>query len=403
MRTRAAVLAVASVACAVVGAGVLIPYWAGRDDAGEVIFVTGFAVVALAGGITGGVVAARVPGNRVGWLILGQGVAAGVALALEATAVPPLPGSTVALLVSELLATFVAYGFTGLLLLLFPDGRPLSPAWCAYAWFFAAVALLAAVAGALHTATLDPLPDNPFRPGGTVGQLVGHVASLLSAIALPALGLCAVALVVRLSRSHGVQRQQLKLFTYCATMAGLGFGLAGATSGPLSDVAWVAGMVGMLLLPVAAGLAVLRHGLYGIDVVIKRTLVYSSLTATLLATYLVLVLLLQVLLRPVAGRSDVAVAASTLAVAAMFGPLRARIQAAVDRRFFRSRYDAALTLDAFADHLRDELDLDALVADLGDVVRQTMQPTHVALWLREAVPTVAVTIPGRLPDTKEVP
>jgi hypothetical protein len=160
-------------------------------------------------------------------------------------------------------------------------------------------------------------------------------------------------------------------------------------------------MVGMLLLPVAAGLAVLRHGLYDIDVVIKRTLVYSLLTVTLLATYLLLVLVLQILLRPVDGQSDIAVAASTLAVAAMFRPLRARIQATVDRRFFRSSYDASQTLDGFSEHLRDELDLDALRTDVCAVVDRTMHPVHVSLWLKPDGVGAAVTIPGRSPDTKE--
>ena len=375
-------LCVLAVVTGVAGTCVQVPVWLHRGDVGELIFTLGFAVLAVAGGITGATVASRVPENRVGWLILGQGVGAGLTLALNASALVSAPGHDVEAWTGEVLATWTAYGFTGLLLLIFPTGRALSRLWQAYAWFFAVAAFTAAVVEGLQTDTVGPEVPNAFRAAGAAGRVVSVLEQVLSTISLPALVLCAVALGLRLYKSRGLQRQQLKLFTYCAVMAGLGLGLAGVTSGVFANVAWVAGMIGVLLLPVAAGLAVLRYRLYDIDVVIKRTLVYGVLTALLVATYVVSVLALRAVLDSLTGTSDLAVAASTLGVAALFRPLRSRVQAVVDRRFFRRQFDASLTLESFSGRLRQQVDLDAVSTDLRSVVRDTMQPSHVTLWLR---------------------
>ncbi|MDQ3663755.1 MAG: hypothetical protein M3353_03725 [Actinomycetota bacterium] len=203
----------------------------------------------------------------------------------------------------------------------------------------------------------------------------------------------AAALVVRLRRSRGREHVHLKLFTYIASLAataiivGVPALFAGSSTPDWVDVigtiGWLSALALILIgLPVAIGVAILRHRLYDIDIVINRTLVYGSLTVTLLATYLVLVLLLRLVLDPLFGESKLAVAGSTLAVAALFRPIRARIQTAVDHRFFRSRYDAARTLEGFSGRLRQELDLESLGTDLRGVVQDTMQPAHVSLWLR---------------------
>jgi hypothetical protein len=198
------------------------------------------------------------------------------------------------------------------------------------------------------------------------------VGALLAAIA---------SLFVRFRASSSVEREQLKWLTFSGSIAGAVLSIDAATGNHSSALLVVTDFV-FLLIAVSAGIAILRYRLYDIDVVINRAIVYAVLTATLAGAYLATVLLLQLVLHPLTQQSDLAIAGSTLAVAALFRPARVRIQATVDRRFFRRQFDATQTLEAFGARVRDEVELAALTAELQEVIVATMQPAHVSLWLR---------------------
>jgi hypothetical protein len=363
-----------------------------------------FGAVVLSFPLTGLLIVRQQPRNRIGWLLQGIGAAWGVTGLTDTYATyglvmrpGSLPGAEVAAALNSggwapsvgLMGTF--------LLLLYPDGHLPSRRWRHVARLSALTIVAVTVVITVSPGPLEVAPDmelpnplglEPLRP-----VLVGALY-----IALPLLPLCILAsaagLVRRFRGSHGVERLQLKwLATAGATLASLylcgmvaSLPRIASTSGQ-GDPGWLVVLqnitvLAFVLLPVSIGVAILRHRLYDIDVVINRALVYGALTAALAGVYLGSVLVLQLVLRPVTSRSDLAVAASTLAVAALFRPVRARIQAVVDRRFFRQRYDAGLTLDAFATRLRHELDLESVGADLRSVVHDTVAPAHVSLWLR---------------------
>jgi hypothetical protein len=268
--------------------------------------------------------------------------------------------------------------------LLFPNGRLPSPRWRWFARFTAIALFPAAVLAALSPGRI--LSSTLRNPLGIEGLPNASKAVEAFMYALVVVG--ASSMLMRLRYAERVERQQIKWFAYATVVVISGVILKNVVY-PAVSVTWVwwVGLiltaVGVVSSPVAMGLAILRYRLFEIDLIINRTLVYGALTTTLAAVYLGGVVLLQYLFRTLTGgESQLAIVASTLLIAALFVPLRRRIQSFIDRRFYRRKYDAAKTLEAFTSKLRDETDLDALSDDLVGVVRETMQPAHVSLWLR---------------------
>jgi len=277
-----------------------------------------------------------------------------------------------------LLAGFVPF--------LFPTGRPLTPRWRPALVLMALATLAMSASAALTAGPLEGLAgrDNPVGliPAQLAALLLGPVVALLFGVVLLAIA----SLIVRFRRATGVERQQLKWLVYAVALVALFFftNTLAYLTGRASDLTGAAFILSLALIPLAIGVAILRYRLYEIDVLIRRTLVYAAVSAVLAAAYVGGLGALQFLLSPFTSGSPIAVAVSTLAVVALFQPLRRVIQAAVDRRFFRRKYDAARTLDAFAGRLRDEIDLEALERELVGVVNDTMQPAHASVWLRTA-------------------
>jgi hypothetical protein len=268
-----------------------------------------------------------------------------------------------------------------LLLLLFPDGRLTSRRWRWVAWL-SIVGIVVAFLGTLVAP--GPIEDYPQLQNPLGIEAVKGVQGPGLLLLFVALIACPAALVVRFRRADGIVREQIKWLALAGVVAAATFVLGLLATAFFENaseaVIYVPMMASVAALPVAAGIAILRYRLYDIDLVINRALVYTALTVTLVGAYLVTVLVAQLVLP---ARSDLGVAISTLAAAAVFAPARRRIQAVVDRRFFRRRYDASMTLQAFGVRLRDEVDLATLSDDLRAVVAESVQPAHLSLWLRE--------------------
>jgi hypothetical protein len=355
------------------------PYWAI-----DTVVAVGFSTV-------GAAIAPRLsPRNPIGWLFCATGLSQGVlhfSAQYSRYALLAAPGSLPA---SEAAAWLFSWlwvpvvGLQVLLLLLFPDGRLPSHRW---RWFFWLTLLL----------TLGGTISQMFAPGlvwdiGGIYNPLGveglpNAAKLIQTL-LFTLGFISVAsLFVRLVRASGVERQQLKWFTYAGALTGSGIVLTYTVSETIGSawlgwVGYVLALVGLIGTPISMGIAILRYRLYNIDLIINRTLVYGSLTVMLAVFYFGSVTALQYLFSLLTGQGNtLAIVASTLAIAALFNPLRRRIQGFIDRRFYRRKYDARKTLEAFGSRLREQTDLEKLCEDLGEVVDETMQPSHISLWL----------------------
>jgi hypothetical protein len=387
----------------------------------------GFAVVtgvlSLAFPMVGALIASRLPNNPIGWLFCGMGVLytagrftgayADYAL-VENFAFPG--GEYVAWFSSCLWFATLTLGV--FLILLFPDGQLPSRWWRLVAWaalFGVSLAVLGFGFMPDYLIVSHPYVQNPFGVIGVIGgglttyevfgasRFLGMVLLLTSSLA------ALFSLILRLHHTRGIERQQIKWFLFAAVPLTVFLGLIeldllilnlsydfdlrfdflfnnGTSIFPsweaFSGVQFVA-VFALLSTPVFTYIAILKYRLYDIDVVINRTLVYVSLTVTLLALYFVGIIVLQQLFILLTGQqSTLAVVASTLLIAALFAPLRRRIQSFIDRRFYRRKYDARKTLEAFSAQLRDETDLNALSDALVGVIKETMQPAHVSLWLR---------------------
>jgi hypothetical protein len=332
--------------------------------------------------VVGALIATRLPANPIGWLWC----AAGLAYALSD--IPPVvAGAGGPLWVAFVLSSVGFVCLVGVLVfvfLLFPTGGLPGRRW---RWVARAavigVVILVLALPFVHDVT-EPGSTSPWAVQGTAGRYLGDAVTAI-VYGLVCLALIAMAsLVPRFRRAGPIERRQLTWFLYAAAVNALIIVLdvPGVIPSGLVDITLNA--VGFALLPVAVGIAMFRYRLYEIDRIVSRTVSYGLLSALLIGTYLLVVALLGPLLEPLTGSSALAVAASTLAVAAVFNPARRRLQAVVDRRFDRARYDAAQAVDAFAARLRDQVDLDEITASLRDTVAATVAPGRVAVWLRPA-------------------
>lgn len=347
------------------------------------------AVFVVTTGTTGALVARRRPHHPIGWLLLvsalGYAIGAVTVGYVDLAVVPggSLPISPAAIWLGNLAFGLGAGIAATYVLLLFPTGRLPSRRWRPVAWISGGALAVVLVAVNLSPDAFAQVPfDNPVASGGW-GPAIALERGATAVLGVVS-ACCAASLIARYRVARGVERQQLKWVAYAAAIAGAILGGVAVAINVLGSVALnddvenFATTIAVSLIPVAIGVAILRHQLFDIDRIISRTIAYASVTTLLVAVYATVAVLPATLFDV---RSDLLVALATLAAAALFGPVRRRVQAAVDRRFNRTRYDAARTIDAFGGRLRGQPGLAALVADVTAIVASTMQPMSVSVWL----------------------
>jgi hypothetical protein len=378
--------ALAVVACMLVGMTVLASLGPGdpnfqRDPAGFIGFICAFGAF----GIVGALIIWQRPGNTLGWVLAAVGMLAAWGASADAY-VDLASDENLLYLVSVWISLWYWFPLLGLALiftpLLFPDGRPPSPRWGLVAWgatlSLALIFFLAAFRERIKMPGISM--DNPVGIPGIEDPEKSTLGTVLLASFVLFLVLALASVVVRYIRSGGVQRQQIKWLLLATALSASMVFFDEITRIELDTEVPFA--ISIALFPVAIAVAIFRYRLYNIDVIINRALVYGSLTAMLALVYVGGVVGLQYAFRSLTGgESQLAVVASTLAIAGLFVPLRRQIQSFIDRRFYRRKYDAAKTLEAFGTRLRDETDLESLSNDLLRVVRDTVQPEHVSFWL----------------------
>jgi hypothetical protein len=344
------------------------------------------AVLTVTFATIGATVASRQPSNPIGWIFVAVGLESGVqgvglGYALNGILGPhaPWPGAAIGAWVNAWLWFPAIMVVTTLVFQLFPNGHVLSPRWRPLAWASGVLTILVSAGLALTPGPLENFAKiaNPFGIDSPVVGVLGGAGFLAANIAIV---LSAVTLVIRYRRAAHTEREQIKWIGYAGAVA--------AIVVPVGDFfsqhkpVDVLIILAILFVPIAIGIAITRYRLYDIDRIISRTVSYAIVTGLLVGGYVAMVVVFNQASRPITGRSDIAVAASTLIVAALFVPLRRRVQNTVDRRFNRHRYDAANTIETFSVRLRDEVDIDTLTGELRDIVSRTMQPAHVSLWVK---------------------